>query len=380
MTSLISNVDRKQPLLMHPAVFVGLSASLGFLFGLQEWASLRIWGYQQGFLQVMAAEGLQYFLWGLFCWLLWKGFDNQIGKARLTTVIFRILPLSILLSALEEMIWVSFFPNFPLGVPHMDYWHRFAFQLEGDFLENLLIFWCAFGLFRALGYYQELQQKEKIAAQLETQLASAQISALRIQLNPHFLFNAMNSISSLMRSDVDAADSMLEQLSSLLRITLERGNSPFVPLRDEMDFIEIYLALQEQRYGDRVQQTLNIDPSLHDALVPAMILQPIVENAYSHGISKLDRGGTLEIRARREGKNLWLSVVNSGIGLVSSSVPKMSGHGLGLKNIKSRLELHYGANHTFLIREGESKRVEVAIAFPLELSQNSIGQIARFGA
>jgi two-component system, LytTR family, sensor kinase len=165
-----------------------------------------------------------------------------------------------------------------------------------------------------------------------------------------------------------------------LRITLERGNSQFVPLRDEMDFIEVYLALQEQRYGDRVHKALNIDPSAHDALVPSMILQPIVENAYAHGISKLDSGGILEIRARREGKNLTLSVLNSGIGLATSSLPKSGGHGVGLINIRSRLELHYGTNHTFLIHEVDRRRVEVVITFPLHLSQNPMEHFTRFGA
>jgi sensor histidine kinase YesM len=111
-----------------------------------------------------------------------------------------------------------------------------------------------------------------------------------------------------------------------------------------------------------------------------MILQPIVENAYAHGISKLDKGGILEIRARREGWNLTLSVLNSGIGLATSSLPKLGGHGVGLNNIRTRLELHYGTSHTFLIHEVDRRQVEVVIAFPLQLSQNSIEHFTRFGA
>jgi len=372
--------DRKYPLFMHPAIFVGSSVALGELFALQQWTSMRLWSYHLNIFQVMAAWGLQYFLWGLICWLLWRWFGPQIQRANLRIIFLRVLPLSIFLSVFEEMIWVAFFPNLPIGSRHWDYWRRFTFALNGDFFDNLVIFWCAFGLFRGLGYYEQFRQKESIAARLEVQLTNAQMFALRMQLNPHFLFNTMNSISSLMRSNVDAADTMLEQLSSLLRITLERGNSQFVPLRDEMDFIEIYLALQEQRYSDRVDQALNVDASVHDALVPAMILQPIVENAYAHGISKLDRGGILEIRAHRDGKNLRLSVLNNGIGLAPPPLEEESGHGVGLRNIRSRLELHYGANHTFLIHEVDGNRVEVVIEFPLELSPASVGQITRFGA
>jgi hypothetical protein len=329
---------------------------------------------------VLEAWGVQYFIWGVICWLLWRWFGPEIQKAHLTVIITGLLPLSVVISVLEEMVWVPLFPNFPVSRIPMNYWQRLAFELNGEFIDNLVIFWCAFGLFRGVGFYQKYIEKEDVAKQLEVQLANAQLSALRMQLNPHFLFNTMNSISSLMRSDVEAADITLEQLSSLLRITLERGNSQFVPLRDEMDFIEVYLALQEQRYGDRVLKTLNIDPSVYDALVPSMILQPLVENAYVHGISKLDRGGILEIRARRDGKSLRLSVLNSGVGLAASSLPKMDGHGVGLANIRSRLELHYGADHTFLIQEVDRSCVEVQIAFPLQLSQHSISEITRFGA
>lgn len=380
LKSISANGDRKYPLFMHPAIFVGLTLLLGELFALQQWTSMRLWSYHMKISQVMAAWGLEYFLWGSICWLLWRWFGYQIQKASLTAILTRILPLSLFLSVLEEMIWVFFFPNFPIGASHWSYWRRLGFELNGDFFDNLVIFWCAFGLFRGLGYYEQFRQKESIAARLEMQLANAQMSALRMQLNPHFLFNTMNSISSLMRTEVEAADTMLEQLSSLLRITLERGNSQFVLLRDEMDFVEIYLALQEQRYGDRVRQILNIDPGVHDALVPAMILQPIVENAYAHGISKLDRGGILEIRACREGKRLRLSVLNSGVGLATPSLTKTDGHGVGLTNIRSRLQLHYGAHQTFLIHEVDSDRVEVVIEFPLQLSEAPKGQITRFGA
>ena len=153
-----------------------------------------------------------------------------------------------------------------------------------------------------MGYYERYREHERTAAQLEIQLANAQISALRMQLNPHFLFNTMNSISSLMRVDVDAADAMLEQLSSLMRITLERGDTQgFITLRDEMEFIETYMDMQARRYAGRIEQEINIDPELYDALVPSMILQPIVENAYIHGLSKVTLG-ELRFDVERSGR------------------------------------------------------------------------------
>lgn len=378
--SMLVKNTRNRPIFMHPAVFIGSLVLLGLLFAVQEWTHSRLWSYHIGIVQVLEAWGVQYFIWGAICWLLWRWFGQQIQSAKLVGIVTVLLPLSLAIGVLEEMIWVLLFPKFPISRMPISYWQRFEFEFNGEFIDNLVIFWCAFGIFRGVGYYQKYLEKEDVAKQLEVQLANAQMSALRMQLNPHFLFNTMNSISSLMRSDVEAADTMLEQLSSLLRITLERGNSQFVALRDEMDFIEIYLALQKQRYGDRVRQVLNIDPCLHDALVPAMILQPIVENAYVHGISKLDRGATLEIRARQEKKSLNLSVLNSGIGLVKYSEAALEGHGVGLTNTKNRLHLHYGEQHTFLIHEVTRDKVEVVITFPLELAKIPVEQLTRFGA
>ncbi len=370
---------RTQPLFMHPAIFVGSSVLLGVLFAIQQWTSLRLWSYHVGIFKVIAAWGVQYLLWGVICWLVWRCFGGRIQRASLTAIVTRVLPLSIVLSVFEEMIWVLFFPNLPLGSHHMDYWRRLAFELNGDFFDNMVIFWCAFGLFRGIGYYQQFREKESAAAQLEVQLANAQLSALRMQLNPHFLFNTMNSISSLMRSDIDAADTMLEQLGNLLRITLERGNSQLIPLRDEIEFIEMYLALQDRRYGSRVQQSVTIDPALHDAIVPAMILQPIVENAYAHGLSKLDSGGLLVIEAHSRGGSMILTVLNSGVGLQTGFDQQPVGQGVGLTNTRSRLALHYGAAHTFVIRQINRNNVQVAITIPLQFSQNPAEQIKRFG-
>jgi len=341
---------------------------------------MRLWSYKIRLPLLLEAWGLQYFLWGVLCWLLWWWLGPQIQRARVACIITRVVPLSIVTSVVEEMIWVPFFPNLPLNRPHMDYWHRLAFQLNAEIFDQMVIFWCAFALFRGIGYYQKYREKEDAAAELEVQLANAQISALRMQLNPHFLFNTMNSISSLMRTDIDAADTMLEQLGSLLRITLERGDAQLISLRDEMEFVEMYLAMQDARYGSRVQQSVKVDAELHDALVPAMILQPIVENAYAHGLSKLDSGGFLSIEAHKDGNRVRLSVLNSGIGLGSDPRQRSVGHGVGLANIKSRLQLHYGTNHTFLICEAGSDQVQVVVTLPFQLSQNNVEQITRFGA
>lgn len=289
------------------------------------------------------------------------------------------LPVSLVTCLIEEMIWVSFFPHIPMDRPAMPYWERVTFNFRGDLVESMAIFWCAFFFFRGFGYYQQFREKEIVAAQLETQLANAQIAALRMQLNPHFLFNTMNSISSLMRSDIEAADAMLEQLSSLLRMTLERRDVQLIPLHDEIEFIETFLAMQDQRYLGRVTRTLSVDPELHDALVPAMILQPIVENAYTHGLSKLDGGGELSIEISKDGQQVLVRVMNSGLGLRTEAQDQSEGHGVGLTNVRNRLQLHYGKECAFSISEADQTHVEVSILFPLQLSASFLESVTRFG-
>lgn len=368
----------ERPFFMHPAVFIGSSVLIGLLFALQEYLNARRWGYKIDLLFLSEMWGMQFLLWGVICWLVWRSLRSFIVNAGIGALLTRVLPLSVGLSIVEEMIWVLFFPRVPIDRPPMDYWHRLTFQLDAEFVDSMAIFWCAFLLFRGVVYYQKFREKETTAAHLQVQLVQARLAALRMQLNPHFLFNAMNSISSLMRTNVDAADVMLEQLSSLLRITLERGETQLVPLRSEIEFLEIYLAMQQQRFGSRVNQTLSMEPELHDALVPALILQPIVENAYVHGLSKSSDRGELAIDIRREGKKLKMSVVNSGAGLNDMQSRESARPGLGLANVRDRLRLHYGERGSLSVREIGMGRVNVTVALPLQINQNGTEEAVRF--
>ena len=365
---------------MHPAIFITAFVVVGELFALQEWMNLRAWGYHIGSAIMFESWGTQFLIWGVLCWLMWRFLLSFIIRATLLEMLIKVLPLSVLFPIIEELIWVPLFPNLPLDRPRMPYWKSFEFQLQAEFIDSMVIFWCAFFLFRGINYYQKYREKENVAAQLEVKLANAKLSALRMQLNPHFLFNAMNSISSLMRTDVNAADTMLEQLGSLLRITLERGNVPLIPLSDEMEFIEVYLSMQDRRYAGRVRREIFIDPELYDALVPAMILQPIVENAYAHGLSKLEEDGELLIEAHRHADSVNLAVTNNGVGLQSALDGSTNGRGVGLANVRSRLQLHYGKNCCFNVSQIDRTHVKVSIDLPLQLSDETKSSITRYGA
>jgi LytS/YehU family sensor histidine kinase len=265
-----------------------------------------------------------------------------------------------------------------MGKPPMQFLQRLLFHLDAELIDSLVLFWSAFFLFRGVGYYQRYREKERVAAQLQSQLVQAQMRALRMQLNPHFLFNTMNGISSLMQTDVAAADLMLEQLSRLLRITLHRGEAQFIPLSDEMEFIEMYLAMQDRRFTGRVRQQMNVEPHVHDAIVPTMILQPIVENAYAHGLSRLTTQGILTIQASAEGSLLRLSVTNTGLGLHSKT--NGASNGVGLVNVQERLRMHYGEDQSFSIAELEGNVVQVVVTLPLRFSERPIEQTTGYGA
>jgi two-component system LytT family sensor kinase len=373
--------DRKVPSFLHPVTFVGAFTLLGMLFALQEWVSLHSWNNHIYITlkMVMAAWCVHYFLWGVICWLLWWRLRQYIQEAGWFTIVAYFLPLSLAVSVLEEMIWVSIFPQLPLGLPRMTYWHRVAFHLDAELMDNLVIFWSAFFLLRGVGYYQLYREKEYATAQLETQFANAQLRALRMQLNPHFLFNTMNSVSSLMQTDILAADKMLEQLCSLLRITLERGEVQLIPLSDEMEFVEMYLAMQDRRFTGRVRQEICVEPDLYDALVPAMLLQPVIENAYTHGLSRLDHDGLIVVDIRRQNETLMISVVNSGLGLHPELSNGGGRSGVGLANVKNRMQLHYGSNQTFTIEELTRGKVRVTLALPLQFSERPTEKFTGYG-
>jgi len=369
----------KSSFLMHPAFIIPAFTLIGLLFAAQEWIDARHMNYEIGGAFVFEAWTLQYFLWGVIWWLLWRAFRPFILKANLAHMLTLALPASLIVILLEEMVYVSFIRQFPKAPGPLTYWQRLEHECVGDIVESMAIFWGGFFFFRGVSYYHRLREKESIAAQLEVQLANAKIAALRMQLNPHFLFNTMNSISSLMRIDIEAADSLLEQLSSLLRMTLERKDVQLIPLHDEIEFTETYLAMQDRRYAGRVTRTVAVDPELHDALVPAMILQPIVENAYAHGLSKLDRGGQLAIEVSKDGQQVKALITNSGLGLNGFREEQINEHGVGLTNVRNRLRLHYGEASAFSIRELDRTHVQVSMALPLQLPAAAAVSETRYG-
>jgi len=218
----------------------------------------------------------------------------------------------------------------------------------------------------AVSYYRRFRERELRAAQLEGQLAKAHLQALKSQLQPHFLFNTMHSISSLMLTNVQAADQMMTRLGDLLRISLESAGTQVTTLSRELEFVNCYLEIEKIRFAERLNVTLDIAPETLDASVPHLLLQPIVDNAVKHGISKLRAGGEIRIAARVEDGELQLSVQDNGPGFGTGGTFPASG--LGLRITRERLESLYGQdqNMELLSVPGGGTITRVCIPFQVQ--------------
>ncbi|MEJ7812200.1 MAG: histidine kinase [Gemmatimonadaceae bacterium] len=232
---------------------------------------------------------------------------------------------------------------------------------------NLLAYGAILGVSHALDYARRLHEREVTASQLAAQLAQAQLRALRTQLNPHFLFNALHTVAMLVRGRQNAeAVKMLAGMSELLRHVLDDAGAQEVPLRQELALLDRYLAIERVRFHDRLRVQLDIAPDVLDLRVPNLVLQPLVENAIRHGISRRAAAGLLEISARQDDGKLWLEVRDDGPGLAAAAAYEAldRGAGVGLANTRARLERLYGGEGRFDVRDAPGTGVVATIVIP----------------
>jgi two-component system, LytTR family, sensor kinase len=359
--------DPTRPFFMRPMVFLSGWVALGMLFGFQEYVDMSLDAWKLPLWVPLAGWTLDFVLWGLTFLCMWRFLRVSIQTASTRQMLVQYLPLSVVVGVIVEVLYIAIFRYQHPG-RHYSFLTRLGRNLSSALITDVVIFWMGFIVFRSVGYYQRYREREQMASQLQAQLVQARLQALQMQLNPHFLFNTLNSVSSLMRSDPDGADEMLERLSSLLRITLAKGQAQRIPLQEEMEVVQLYVSIQQLRFGDRVSHSVEVAPEAWDALVPSMILQPIVENAYVHGIARSLGEGTISIKASVEGDKLCISIRNAG------SVPEPFGdalerQGVGIANVKARLELHYGSRQSFSIREVVPGDVTALCVLPLEIDK-----------
>jgi two-component system LytT family sensor kinase len=211
-------------------------------------------------------------------------------------------------------------------------------------------------------HYARLREQEFRAAALASQLTQAQLRALKMQLQPHFLFNTLHSISSLVYTDAQRADRMIAELSDLLRLTLEERD--FVSVRQEIEYVKKYLQIEQTRFSDRLTAHFDVGPQTLDCLVPALILQPIVENAVKHGIARKLDGGTISVKTFVQGNWLHLRVHDNGDGLHQRNSTNSARQGVGLSNTRERLEQVYTENFELRVNSTSDSGTTVEILTP----------------
>ena len=226
---------------------------------------------------------------------------------------------------------------------------------------NLLIYGVIISVSHAIDYYRKYHERTVHTLELEKHLAEARLQALLRQLKPHFLFNTLNGIASLMHSDVDAADRMLVRLGELLRLTMSHPGQPLTPLREEIAFIEKYLEIERIRFRDRLAVDYAIEAAVLEAEVPSLILQPLVENAIRHGIEPHARPGKLALTARRTPGFVELTVRDNGNGQPAAGFTR---EGIGLGNTRARLRELYGDRHRFELANHPDGGLIVRVLLP----------------
>jgi len=337
---------------------------VGLAFAAQFYLSSNLLGRS-----ITWTEAITYSLgdWYVYALLSWpvarfaRRYPPEAGAAARTAAIHlgAALVFSLAYAVLRALVGQVFNWVFDEPVPFFDV---FRPLLVRTLPFNLLIYGVFVSVSHAIDYYRKYHERTVHNLELEKHLTEARLQALLRQLKPHFLFNTLNGIASLMHRDVDAADRMIVRLAELLRITMNHRGQPLTRLKDEISFIEKYLEIERIRFRDRLSVSIDVDPAAADTQVPSLILQPLVENAIRHGIEPHARPGRIELTARREPDTLVLTVRDNGAGEPAGGFTRV---GIGLGNTRERLRELYGDRHRFEMTNHPDGGLVVRLTLPV---------------
>ncbi len=235
-----------------------------------------------------------------------------------------------------------------------------------QYLFGMVQYFLVAGIFYTILYYRNLKQKEIEQAELKILTRDAELKALKLQMNPHFLFNSLNSINALVTKDPASARKMIAQLSDLLRMSLETHDKLFIPLKEELDLVHTYLAIEQMRFGDKMIFKEDVASELLTKLFPAMLLQPLLENAVKHGIASTRAGGTISLTIKQENRQIVGTVVNETAGVALPKISTSENNGISINNIRQRLDRMYGDKYSWQIDQSEMNQFKVEFKLPLQ--------------
>lgn len=342
------------------AVMLSIWLVAGFLISAQTFLAAQVNGTPQSWSTALGTTLPWCGVWALITpvavWMARK-FPFDPGRAGRFVLVH--LGAGILCAAAHALLYVGILawlyrdnPHFPSSDTLL------AIKLSSSLHINLMIYSIIVGLVVAARAYAALRDREVAAAKMEAQLASAEAAALRAQLQPHFLFNTLNAISGLVPNDPIRATRLIAGLGDLLRLSIADDRSSTNSLADELTFIDAYLLVEQERLGERLRIEKNIDPGALGVTIPALLLQPLVENAIRHGIAPLIRGGTLTLSARLTVSRLVLTVADDGRGAAQMR------EGVGIGNTRRRLRRLYGQGHSFTVESRPDSGFAVTIEIP----------------
>ena len=369
----LANASRRR---LRWLFIIGFWTFFGALNGSQLYIGIRSEGTDAPFGQVFAWQMLGWVPLALLTpVVLWLGSRFPLERPRLARNLAIHAAACAVFYAIHSAIFaVANILFSPFYHPPYNFLEMFYGRLMSEFHIDLLIYGAILGTSYAVGYYARFREREVRATQLEARLAQAELQALKMQLHPHFLFNTLNGIAGLVRDKKNsAAVEMIAGLSDLLRYTLDGAGRQEVTLREELEFLELYLGIQQKRFPDRLRVEMTVEPTALEALVPNLILQPLVENAIRHGVSRRAAAGTVGVAAAREGGRLRIRVYDDGPGLrrdANGNSTTDEAHegsavgGIGLSNTRARLLQLYGDAQSFEVADRAAGGVEATLSLP----------------
>lgn len=344
-------------------ILAALWVFVGFALSAEVYFNMRVTDPGADFWQVALPQFQRAVLWAvLLPVVIWLREAVPLSRGRWVGGVAFHLVVSLALMAGFYLARIAV-SMLSLGEPLETFWQEAWRSFYGRNLIDVVYYWSVIGVTYALRLREKYHRESLRTAQLEAQLVQAELKALKHQLNPHFLFNTMNTISVLVREHRnDEAVQLIARLSSLLRTTLESNRVHTVTLRQELDFLSRYLEIQKARFGERLAYSADADPEALRAMVPNLILQPVVENAILHGVAQKAEAGHVVIHARVRDRRLELEVRDDGPGFDCRE--RALNEGVGLTNTRERLEKHYGADYQMVLRSDKGRGVTVSLVLP----------------
>lgn len=346
-------------------IIFGVWTLIGLLFATQAWVSRFIRGEAVAWINALAIWMVWAYIWALLTPIVLK--VTQYFPLQRPHLLLRLsahLISSVLIAVIEIAIFSFIAPSINGANVETTWSATFLKLLGATVLFSIPVYWLIVGVNQVADLMRLNRERELQTLQLETRLSEASLLILRSQLQPHFLFNALNTISVLMREDVHVANRVLIQLSLLLRRSLDSSKNQEVALLVEVELLEAYLAIEKARFEDRLIYSIDIDSSVIHAIVPSLILQPLVENAVLHGLAERDKVGRIKINVYPQDDMLCLLVQDNGIGI---NINQHIQEGVGISNTKSRLALLYGEHSTFKLLAAPEGGTLVRLIIPLKM-------------